>query len=32
MGAYADKAASRTPVNNAFMLELLRLGFDTIEA
>ena len=31
--AYADKAASRTPVNNAFVLELLqRLGFDTIES
>jgi iron only hydrogenase large subunit-like protein len=31
--AYADRAASRTPVNNAFVLELLqRLGFDTIES
>jgi iron only hydrogenase large subunit-like protein len=31
--AYADKATSRTPVNNAFVLELLqRLGFDTIES
>jgi iron only hydrogenase large subunit-like protein len=31
--AYADKAASRTPVNNAFVRELLQsLGFDTIES
>jgi iron only hydrogenase large subunit-like protein len=31
--AYAEKAASRTPVNNAFVLELLQsLGFDTIES
>lgn len=31
--AYAQKAASRTPVNNAFVQDLLaRLGFDTIES
>lgn len=31
--AYAGKAASRTPVNNAFVQDLLaRLGFDTVES
>ena len=31
--AYSGRAASRTPVNNAFVRELLqRLGFDTIES
>lgn len=31
--AYAEKAASRTPVNNAYVQDLLsRLGFDTIES
>jgi iron only hydrogenase large subunit-like protein len=31
--AYAERAGSRTPVNNAYVLDLLsRLGFDTIES